>query len=339
LIKSDREIIAYRIFNLYYPNWSYAPDKLIKNVAENIDTLYRTIENQIDHPLGSRLVPLIKKYIPPFIILRDVIQKNPKNAREILTQPKLLEEAVREACNKEYKATHIKLRRSSVRSIIYIFLTKMLLALACEVPYDLYMTENVRYLPLGINIIFHPLLLFLIALTIKVPAEENTIKITQNIYDIIYEEKGKKSILGKVKTSIRRNTFFNILFNFIYLITFLVSFGVIIFVLDKLNFSIVSGAFFLLFLTLVSFFGIRNRESARELIVVDGREGILTTIVDFFSIPILRVGRWISLNFSRINIFVFIFDFIIEAPFKAFIEIIEDFFAFIREKKEEITMK
>lgn len=339
LVKSDREIITYRIFNLYYPKWLEASDELVKNIAENVDTLYKTIEGQMDHPLGSQLVHLVKKYTPPFIILRDVIKKDPKRAREILTQPKLLEEAIKEACDNEYKTTRIKLRRSSIRSIIYIFLTKMLLALAIEMPYDLYVAEKVKYLPLGINIIFHPLLLFLIALTIRVPAEENTNKITMGIREIIYEEKEKKAILGKVKTSVTRNTFFNILFNFTYLITFLVSFGILIYILNKLDFSIVSGGFFLLFLTLVSFFGIRNRESARELIVIDGKEGILTIIVDFFSIPILRVGRWISLNFSRINIFVFIFDFIIEAPFKAFIEIIEDFFAFIREKKEEITMK
>jgi hypothetical protein len=338
LVKSDREIIAYRVFNLYYPDWYSCEERLISDVAANIDTLYNAIENQIDHPLGSQLVRLVKKYIPPFIILRDVIQKDPEMAREVLTNSSLLEEKVREACDNEYKVTRTKLRRSSVRSIIYIFLTKMLLALVIEVPYDLYVAEKVNYLPLGINIIFHPFFLFLIALSIRVPAEENTSNITQSIKGIIYQGE-KRTILGKIKTSVTRHTFFNILFNFIYLITFLVSFGILIYILDRLNFNVVSGGFFLLFLTLVSFFGIRNRETARELIVVDGKEGVLTTIVDFFSIPILRVGRWISLNFSRVNIFVFIFDFIIEAPFKAFIEIVEDFFAFIREKKEEITMK
>ena len=337
LVKSDRELITYRLFQQLYPKWRKAHQDLIREVAANIDGIYEIIERQIEHPLGSRLIRIMKKYNAPFIILRDVIEKKPEKARQIFSEPKFLEEAIRKACNSEYKDTRIKLRRSSIRSIIYIFLTKMLLALIIEAPYDLYVAEELRYLPLAVNIIFHPLLLFLIALTIKVPKEENTARIIQSIKKIIYQEE-EKEVLFKIKP-VKRNLFFNILFNFIYLITFVVSFGILILILQKLEFNIVSGLVFLLFLCLVSFFGIRNRESARELIVSSEKESFFTAVADFFAIPILRAGRWISLNFSKINIFVFIFDFIIEAPFKAFIEIVEDFFAFIREKKEEITTK
>ncbi|MFH1536657.1 MAG: hypothetical protein ABID45_01570, partial [Patescibacteria group bacterium] len=58
--------------------------------------------------------------------------------------------------------------------------------------------------------------------------------------------------------------------------------------------------------------------------------------IDFFSLPILKVGQWISLNFAKINIFVFVLDFIIEAPLKLVFEVLEDWFSFVREKKEEI---
>ena len=59
-------------------------------------------------------------------------------------------------------------------------------------------------------------------------------------------------------------------------------------------------------------------------------------LVDFFSLPILRVGQWLSTSISRINIFIFIFDFIIEAPFKLFLNVLEEWFAFMKEKKEEL---
>jgi hypothetical protein len=50
----------------------------------------------------------------------------------------------------------------------------------------------------------------------------------------------------------------------------------------------------------------------------------------------IRAGRWISIRAPRVNIFLFFFDFIIEAPFKALVELIENWLAFLREKREEI---
>jgi hypothetical protein len=47
-------------------------------------------------------------------------------------------------------------------------------------------------------------------------------------------------------------------------------------------------------------------------------------------------GKWLSENFSRVNVFVFVLDFIIEAPFKIFVEIAEEWTKYVRERKEEI---
>ena len=53
-------------------------------------------------------------------------------------------------------------------------------------------------------------------------------------------------------------------------------------------------------------------------------------------LPIVRMGRWLSANVAKINVFIYFFDFIVEAPFKVAIRVIESWFAFVREKKEEI---
>lgn len=338
LLKSDREIITFRLFNLYYPQWQKLDcEDEISKLATNIYSLYKLSQSQIDHKLSFRLLRVIRKFTAPFIILENVILKNQDQAEEFFSSPKLLSEKIQDACSEAYREKRKKLTRSSIRAIIYIFLTKMLLALILEVPYDLYIAGTIHRLPLLINIIFHPFLLFLVALIIRVPKEENTNKIIKVITKIVYQ--GEEEDFEKIKPITTRHILFSVLFNFVYLLAFGLSFGLIILGLSRLQFNLASGALFLLFLSLVSFFGIRNREQARELIVVGERERIRTAIIDFLAIPILRAGRWISLNFSKINIFVFVFDFIIEAPFKAFIEIIDDFFAFIKEKKEEITIR
>jgi hypothetical protein len=103
-----------------------------------------------------------------------------------------------------------------------------------------------------------------------------------------------------------------------------------------LDFNWLGGLLFVVFLTLVSFFGIRVRQLAKELVVLDRRTGLIGATIDFFSIPIIRAGRWLSVNFSKINVFVFVLDVIIEAPFKLIVEVFEDWFSYIREKREEI---
>ena len=70
--------------------------------------------------------------------------------------------------------------------------------------------------------------------------------------------------------------------------------------------------------------------------IVEGKGNFFSPLFDMFFLPIIRVGRWISLRAPRVNIFLFFFDFIIEAPFKAAIKLIEGWLAFLREKKEEI---
>jgi hypothetical protein len=52
--------------------------------------------------------------------------------------------------------------------------------------------------------------------------------------------------------------------------------------------------------------------------------------------PIILVGRWLSDNMSRVNIFIFIFDFIIEAPFKILIDVAEDWTKYIRERRDNM---
>jgi hypothetical protein len=107
-------------------------------------------------------------------------------------------------------------------------------------------------------------------------------------------------------------------------------------VLDKIHFTWVSIIIFLFFLAFVSFFTIRIRKNVQQLIVVEEKENLVNFVLDFFFIPIAAVGKWLSQKFSKINVFMFIMDFVIEAPFKVFVEIAEQWTRYVRERKEDI---
>ena len=49
--------------------------------------------------------------------------------------------------------------------------------------------------------------------------------------------------------------------------------------------------------------------------------------------PIVSTGRWFSARFSTINVFVFLLDFLVEVPFKAFLGIFDASLSFIKEHR------
>lgn len=335
LVKANKPTIDYSLLKLYYPNWRTLDISNGRKIRKELEDIREKIDEYSSHPLNRYFLLKVRKHTPFFLILQDVIEEDSDAAMSILSDEQQLENAVENACNERYAAQGSRINRSIVRSLIYIFLTKMLLALVIEVPVDLYFYKDFNYLPISINVAFHPLFLALIVLTAKKPGDDNTERIISGIKEIVYGLESEGGVY-EIKKEPKKNGFGTVIFNTLYAVLFAITFGAIILVLKSIGFHITSIGLFLLFLSMVSFFGIKIRQSAKELIVLDNKESITTLPFDLLVLPLIRAGRWISLNFSRVNMFVFILDVIIEAPFKALIEVFEEWLAFLREKKEEV---
>ena len=91
-----------------------------------------------------------------------------------------------------------------------------------------------------------------------------------------------------------------------------------------------------MFVSLVLFAGTRIRARARELMMEPSGEGFFYNLFDIFALPMIQVGRWLSGKLVRYNIFVLALNFLIEVPFQMFVEFLEQWRGFLREKKDEI---
>lgn len=337
---NDDPLITYHLLKLQIPEINRITWQSAEKVLPRYYEAFQRIGRDLNHPLGFNVRNAIKKQIPPFLILRDIFQQNTPNLEEILTDDAKLKYKVDEACRKRYDESSSRLKRTAVRSFIYILLTKVVIALLLEIPYDLYILKSLSYLPIAINVIFPPILMTLIILTVSVPGDDNTRRIYQLIKGIIDNDPdtpaavGSGIIIGKASKS--RSIIFTSLFTLFYGFTWLLSFGSIIYVLSILHFSVVSQAIFIFFVTLVTFFAFRVIQITQEYQVVS-REGMFSTIGDFFFLPIIRVGQWLSGEvLQRFNFLIFFLDFIIEMPFKAIVEVFDEWIHFMRLKKEEI---
>ena len=106
-------------------------------------------------------------------------------------------------------------------------------------------------------------------------------------------------------------------------------------VLTKLHFNFVSQFVFTFFLAIVSFLSYRINLLANVYRVGD-KEGLLTLLVDFLFMPIIRVGRNLTIGIAQINIFLYLFDFLIEAPFKLLFAFFDQWFYYLRGRSEEL---
>jgi hypothetical protein len=335
-LKYDREMLAFIVFKHYYPDWQKGGNEEINRIGRQFTAIKEEIDKQIDHPLARQFNRVISRYTVFYTILTDVIDDDPAGVyKDIQKDPKSFPRLVKRKCEERYRVVKKKLWRSAIRSIVYIFITKSLFAIILEVPAIKWFGDEVNPLSLIINVGFPAVLLFLIVFFTRLPTDDNSRKIVEGIEEIVFVEH-KRQEPYQLRTPIERSAIKNSVFGLIYTVTFFLSFGIIVWALGKIQFNVISITIFLFFLALVSFFSIRIRKSTKELIILEPKENILSLFSDFFYTPIVAVGKWLSEKFSRINVFVFVLDFIIEAPFKIFVEVAEEWTRYVRERKEEI---
>lgn len=343
-LKLDKDMLSFVLFKYYNENWldlNKISDKEekkreIKKIAQRFDALDAKINQQLNHSLSRDLDKIVRRYALYFTILTEAISENPVQAYKLAQEgEKPFSQLIAKICNNKYKNAKSRLWRAGLRSIIYIFLTKSVFVLLIEVPAIKWFGENLNILTLAINISFPAILLLFIILFTRKPGSNNTDKIIAGIKQVTLVGKENKQPIY-IKPKRKRRFLTNLIFNLIYTTAFIFSLYLIINVLTAINFTWVSIIIFLFFLAFVSFFSIIVTRGIRELMIVERQENIVTFLVDLFYMPIILVGRWLSGNMSRINVFIFFFDFIIEAPFKILVDVAEDWTRYIRERRDNM---
>ncbi|MDO8584402.1 MAG: hypothetical protein Q7R83_04460 [bacterium] len=335
MIKADDEMMGYKLVRAYHSTW-VRPDEWTHNpqdMALQMIGVESTIRRQLGSRYAQKFLSAVKVWAVPLTMLRDALLERPEHAEHLLEKPEELHAVVQRIAERRYRESKARLRRGIVRAMIYLFITKILIALALEIPFELYLYKHVDRLALAINILMPPTLMFLVGSLISVPGRENITRIQQSVDELLSIEgpKGKEIRVAAARTGLSR-----MLFRLTYAATFVVTFGLVYFLLHLIHFTSISSTIFIFFLCVVSFFAFRLRLSSREYVITQRKDQFRTVLVDFFSLPVLRAGQWLSQSISRINIFIFFFDFIIETPFKIFLNVLEEWFAFMKEKKEEL---
>ncbi len=344
-LKFDNDMLSLVIFKYYNAGWSsdlsdykqLPTQERIDEVALKLNKVKKSIKKQLHHPLRRQLNKICHRFSLYFTILNETIDDQVVEKYNLLkNNPASFYSKLAKVCQLKYINTKSKLWRSAFRSIIYIFLTKGIFALLVELPAIRWFNEELSTATLAINIAFPAILLFIIVLLSKIPGEENTKKIVEGVKEISIQEHKEKEKIILHKPRVRGKTL-NTVFHLSYFLCFSFSIYLIYQILDYFNFTWVSILIFLFFLAFVSFFSVRITKGVKELLVVEKKESLVSLLIDLFYMPIIFAGKWLSSNASRMNLFVFIFDFIIEAPFKVLVNVAEDWTRYVKERRDNLS--
>ncbi len=335
LLKADDEAIGYKLVRAFSPDWM-DPDAWISaptDMAIGMTTVELRVREALHDPLANKFQHAIKPWAISLNILRTALLENPAKAADLMQKPEALHVAIERIAEKRMQESRARLQRGTVRAIIYLFVTKMLLALALEIPSEILFYQEVHRVSLAINVLFPPVLMLIVGILIRPPGKDNIKRIKTGVDQLLAAE-GPKG--REIRPSKKRGWTGSLFFGTAYAFAFLLTFGLTFTALQILQFTWVSAFIFIFFLCVVSFFAFRLRLASREYVAVPRPDNVFTLFADFFSLPILRAGRFLSETVSRFNVFIFFFDFIFEAPFKLFLNILEEWSAFMKEKKEQL---
>jgi nitrate reductase NapE component len=209
----------------------------------------------------------------------------------------------------------------------------MILALSIEIPFEKYVTGEFSYFNIGLNIIIPPLLMFFLILSIKTPSRRNENLVVMEVIGLINKKVGSDS---EIRLDRKFRVIFNFIFGLLYSLSFVATFGFIFWALNELDFSIISIIIFIAFISLISFAGTKIRKRAKELVVEKEKESFFLTLFDLFSLPVIQLGKWLSNQWSKHNAIAVLLNSLLDMPFQIFVEFLEQWRFFMKEKKEKI---
>jgi hypothetical protein len=319
LLKSERDTVRYELYTLYQLD---AMDVAgFKHFNEQMDRLYKS-------ELTIQLSAIIGRYGAPFRVLGSMLE-NRQDTLKLLQNQQLFMDMYRLQISNEYRQVRKRMTKGLIKSIIFIVISKVIIGVGIEVPYDLILTGSIAVLPLTVNLLFPPLYMASLRLSITPPTQANAQTLSVYTEEMLYGSDDLSIPVPRRKKQSRTA-------QIIYTLFFLLPVALTIFVLQKLGFNLIQMAIFFTFFSTASFLGFRLSIFVRELELITPQTGLLASLRDSFYMPFIRAGQWISKKYSRVNLVTRFLDIAIELPLKTILSLIRQWVRFLNDKRDAL---
>ncbi|MEK7159990.1 MAG: hypothetical protein AAB702_00730, partial [Patescibacteria group bacterium] len=330
-----RDDIAFLRYKLFVQIFGRLTDTNLNQTVSGFPEGLNEIICQLSYPRKDRIFNHIKKKTPPFLILYDLLRQEKDNLGKLIKDQESFKSIIYAICNTRYKGIKNKVKTAIIRSFIFILFTKAFIALSIEGTFERIFYGNVQWGSIALNTIVPPVLMVIAGMRIKTPDNKNSHAIYLDIYKLLLEE--NPNITESISLKLKSNTatIKDYVFSLLWFLSIILIFGAISAILGRLHFNPLSQAIFLFFIAIISFLSYRIYQTASAYTVIFKKD-LLTPILDFFFVPVIRVGRKFTEGIAQVNFILIIIDYIIETPFKGLVGFFEQWFSYLAAKREEL---
>lgn len=321
LLKSDDAVVRLGLLRRF----QQTPDKLTSYIDVN-----QQIEQVLDSPVTEKLFRVIDRRGAPLRILRHMIDEQ-TNLDQLLINREQFLLAYEKQVAADYEAVNRRVNNGIIKSVIFLLITKFLIGIAIEVPYDYLVAGMILWLPLVVNLFFPPVYMLLLRATMMLPGPANTTRLTEQIDQTLYGDTSSRQLVRRADQK------FGAGYNVAYVLAFVAVFGGVAYLLWSLfGFDIVHLLIFFVFLSAASFLGFRLSRMIREIESIETSQNGVTLVRDFLYMPFVVVGRYLSDKYAKVNVVALALDMLIELPLKTILRLVRQWSAFISAKKDQL---
>ncbi len=320
LTKNDSAAIRFNLLSRYQISPSRAVDFAKFNTQ---------IDQVFTNPALERVKHLVDRHGAPLRILLRSMNGNDKLADHMLSEKAFLG-PYDSAISESYTSVRESISRGIFRSVIFLIITKFIIGVGIEVPYDLMVNGHIGWLALSVNLLTPPLYMIALRLTLLMPSAENTRALHREITRILFEPVPTKPFLG-----VRPKKKFSAGYNIAYALAIIAVFGGFGYLLVQYaRFEWIHLGIFFFFISTASFLGFRLSRAIREIEVGEEAQTSVTMLRDFLYMPFVAVGRRISETYAQFNIISRFLDMFVELPLKTILGFVRQWGSFLSAKKD-----
>lgn len=321
LLKSEDAIIRAALID------SYQQD--VANI-ESFESFNRRVDALLECKATVTATRIVSKNGAALrFIYTGFYQKDAPLTTQSLRSPESLEQSLHRHIDDGYDRLDKRLDNGIVKSIIFLLITKGIVGFSVEIPYDYLIYNEILWTPFIVNLLFPAVFIALSRLTLSRPLERNTRAIIRQTTTMLFDDPATITIKTPKDTS-------SVGFNLVYAFVFMLVFAGLTWVLYSIQFNIVQGMIFFIFLSTAAFLAFRLSRQIHEVEAVNTSQGSLSLVRDIIYMPFIYVGQQISYRYSKVNIVAIVLDILIEMPLKTILRLVRQWNQFLNAKKDEL---
>lgn len=336
LFDLDDAIIAYHLIKKKFPFWTNTSPASITQITEKIFSIWGEIQRSLTHPLSRDFFNYCENTDTVFTILGDILEQfrqDPSALSSVIGSKETYSKLITKFYNQRLTTLKSRLFKLAVFSTLSVFVSNWFSFFIVEVPLAHLFYQGFNLTAAIFDFLIPSAIMFILVAIIRPPSRNNLAKVLDLSFDFVYKDEEKP--IYEIQLKKRRKLLTNFFIILFYLTAFFLSFGSVAYLFYLVKIPVTSIILDTIGIALNVFAALVIRNKSRE-ITVEEKTSFWEFLLDILSLPIAEAGSWLASKWKEYNVASAFFNVIIEIPFVTFIEFIENWRQFIKERKADI---